>query len=356
MQHTHKAHEARQTAISPSTRRARIRDGARGPASATSGAPQSAQTAQATSAAAASSGRPPAPIEIAGTRITGARHMIDPASGVRKIDLVRYVERAAARLLPQLAARPVMLVRAPQGLDGEPVFQRHIGRVPLPGVTLHEGLDPGHPPILSIDSFEALITVMQFDTIELHTWNARADDIERPERVVFDLDPDPTLPWERVVEAAQMTRECLDALGLRSFVKTSGGKGLHVVVPLVPAAGWDDVTAFARALAHHLAASWPAQFSATLGPVHRKRKIFVDWQRNARGAGTAVAWGARARPGLGVSVPLAWDQLEATTGAAQWTIANAAERLDLDDPWADYARVEQTVSAAMTNTLEEGGA
>ena len=296
--------------------------------------------------------------EIAGIRITSARRIVDADSGTHKLELVRYYERAAHWILPHLRERPVSLVRAPRGLGGELFFQRHRARAPLPELTEHEGLDPGHPALLTIDTPKALVSAAQMDVIELHTWNARVGDIERPDRVVFDLDPDPALGWDRMIEAAQRTRALLAELGLESFCKTSGGKGLHVVVPVVPEAGWDDLKAFARALAQHLASVWPTQITATMGPEHRRKKIFVDYLRNARGASTAVAYGVRARPGMGVSVPIGWDELDSTTGGAQWTLANIEARLATlshADPWAAYGLVRQKVTAELTIGLEAGG-
>jgi DNA ligase D len=253
-------------------------------------------------------------------------------------------------------------VRAPQGLAGETFFQRHSARAPIEGVTQHEGLDPGHPAILSIDTLEALVHVAQMDTIELHTWNALASEVEQPDRVVFDLDPDPALGWDRVIEAAQLTRGVLADLGLESFCKTSGGKGLHVIVPVVPGTSWDESKAFSRAVAQRLASGWPTQFTATMGPEHRKKKIYVDYLRNARGASTAVAWGVRARPGMGVSVPIGWDELTQTTGGAQWSLAELdvlrarMAQVGRADPWAAYAGVRQAVTSELTLRLEEGGA
>ncbi|CAG9258988.1 non-homologous end-joining DNA ligase [Paraburkholderia unamae] len=296
--------------------------------------------------------------EIAGIRITSARRVIDADSGTHKLELVRYYARVARWILPHLRERPVSLVRAPRGLSGETFFQRHSGRAPLPELTEHEGLDPGHPALLTIDTPTALVSAAQMDVIELHTWNACVGDIERPDRVVFDLDPDPALGWDRMIEAAQRTRALLAELGLESFCKTSGGKGLHVVVPLTPAAGWDEVKAFSRAAAQHLASMWPTQFTATMGPEHRKKKIFIDYLRNARGASTAAAYGVRARPGMGVSVPIAWDELEATTGGAHWILSNIDTRLaaiEHADPWGAYGRVQQKLTAELTFELEAGG-
>lgn len=348
------------TARTPTGARAQVSDAAAQTASSASAprAPRAA-TPRAPRSQRASSGRHGTTGEVDGIRITSARRVIDVDSGTRKLDLVRYYARAAPWLLPHLRDRPVSLVRAPQGLDGELFFQRHSARSPIPEVTQHEGLDPGHAPLFTIDSLEALVHVAQMDAIELHTWNALATDIEEPDRVVFDLDPDPALHWDRMIEAAQLTRTVLGDLGLESFCKTSGGKGLHIVVPLVPGSGWDEARAFTRAVAQRLASGWPTQFTATMGPEHRKKKIFVDYLRNARGASTAVAYGVRARPGMGVSVPIAWDELADSTGGAQWTLANIDARLahvKRSDPWAHYASVRQSISSELTLRLEEGGA
>jgi bifunctional non-homologous end joining protein LigD len=171
---------------------------------------------------------------------------------------------------------------------------------------------------------------------------------------VFDLDPDASLGWERMIEAAQLTRSLLEELGLTSFCKTSGGKGLHVVVPLARQAGWDEVKGFSQAVAQHMAATLPKYFSAKMGAQNRKQKIFVDYLRNNRGSSTIVAFSARARPGMGVSVPLSWDEVASTTAGDQWNIENLHERLaDLaGDPWADYPTTRQRITAAMKKRLD----
>ncbi|MFB5149845.1 DNA ligase D [Burkholderia orbicola] len=286
-------------------------------------------------------------------RITHPERVLDPQSGTRKIDLARYWQWVAPWLLPDLKGRPVSLVRAPGDIAGELFFQKHAERREIPFVTQHEGLDPGHGPLLSIDNVDALLGAAQMGTVELHTWNAHASNIERPDRIVFDLDPDPALPWRTMIEAAQLVRGLLDELGLVSFCKTSGGKGLHVVVPLTRHAGWDDVKDFSRAVAQHVAGTLPDRFTATMGPRHRRGKIFVDYLRNGRGASTIAAYSVRARPGMGVSVPLDWDEVPETTGGAQWTIDTLHERLDTlkRDPWEGYAKARQRITAAMRARL-----
>ncbi|MGN6808893.1 MAG: DNA ligase D, partial [Trinickia sp.] len=291
---------------------------------------------------------------VAGVRISHPDRVIDGTSGFRKGDLARYFEWVAPWMLAHLKDRPLALVRAPGGIEGELFFQKHTtSRLEIPHITQHEGLDPGHPPLLTIGSVEALVGAAQMGTVELHTWNAVASNIEKPDRVVFDLDPDPKLGWDRMIEAALLTRSLLQELGLDSWCKTSGGKGLHVVVPLAKQAGWDDVKAFAQAAAQHMAATLPDRFSAKMGAQNRRGRIFVDYLRNNRGSSTVVAYSPRARAGMGVSVPLAWEEVEQTTGGAQWTVTNLHERLDTlrADPWADYAKTRQRITREMRDRL-----
>ncbi|WP_414444759.1 DNA ligase D [Burkholderia sp. 22PA0106] len=294
--------------------------------------------------------------DLHGVRITHPERVIDADSGATKLDLVRYYAALAPWLLPQLHGRPVSLVRYMKGVGGPSFFQKHAGRQGMTFVTRHPGLDPGHDALITLDDATALIHAAQFDTIEFHTWNASIDRIERPDRLVFDLDPDPSLPWRAMTDAAGLVRALLDELGLESFCKTSGGKGLHVVAPISRHTSWDDARDFSQDVARHLAATLPERFTATMGPKHRKGLIFVDYLRNGRGASTVAAYSARARPGLGVSVPLAWDEVPATRGGAQWTIANVAARLAAleRDPWDGYGDVRQRLTAAMRKRLAPG--
>ncbi|XUW89819.1 DNA ligase D [Burkholderia sp. M6-3] len=293
------------------------------------------------------------PAEVAGVRVSHPDRVIDKSTGARKIDLVQYYESVARWMLPHLADRPVSLVRAPEDIGGELFFQKHSQKLSIPNITQHPGLDPGHPPLITVETVKALVGAAQMGTIEFHTWNGVASNIEKPDRVVFDLDPDPSLGWDRMIEAAQLTRSLLDELGLTSFCKTSGGKGFHVVVPLSKHAGWDEVKEFSQAVAQHMASTLPKYFSAKMGAQNRKQKIFVDYLRNNRGSSTVAAFSARARPGLGVSVPLAWDEVASTTGGDQWNIGNLHERLAnlKSDPWADYSKTRQRITAAMRKRL-----
>ncbi len=285
---------------------------------------------------------------VAGVRISHADRIIDPSTGITKGELADYHARAARRMLPHLAGRPVSLVRAPEGIQGELFFQKHADRMSIPGIErLDPALDPGHAPLLAVPSREALVGAAQMNVIELHTWNALIDHIEQPDRMTFDLDPGEGVAWAHVQEGAELVRVMLEELSLRSFLKTSGGKGLHVVVPFKPSLGWDQVKGLSKALVEHLASAIPDRFVSKSGPRNRVGKIFVDYLRNGRGATTASAWTARARPGMGVSVPVDWSELPELSSGAHWTLRTVDERLTGDDPWAGYKRVKQSLREAL---------
>jgi len=292
----------------------------------------------------------PAAPAAADLRITHAERVIDAASGVTKGELLAYYAAAATTMLPHLRRRPVSLVRLPEGVGGEVFFQKHAQGGEMPGVRLLDpALDPGHAPLLQIDSARALLAAAQMNTIEFHTWNAVSTAIGTPDRMTFDLDPGEGVPWPRVQEAALLVRTLLGELGLPAFLKTSGGKGLHVVVPLRPGPGWDTVKDFSRAIVQHLAGTIPERFVAKSGPRNRVGRIFVDYLRNGFGATTVSAWSARGRPGLGVSVPVAWDELMDLTGGAHWTVRSAPARLAEvgNAPWDAMARSRKGLARAM---------
>ncbi len=291
----------------------------------------------------------PASPTLDGQQLTHPERVIDPASGTTKLALARYYATVAPLIQPHLTDRPVALLRAPDGLDGELFFQKHLQGRPIAAVTqLPTELDPGHAPLLAIDNAAALLAVVQFNTVELHTWNATADKIERPDRFVLDLDPGEGVAWAQVQEAAQLARTLLTELGLVPFLKTSGGKGLHVVVPIKRLQSWDAVKDFSRALAEHLARLMPDRFTAISGPKNRVGRIYPDYLRNGRGATTVAAWSARARPGMGVSVPIAWDELARVSGGAHWTVGNIEERLHIGNaPWDGWAASARAIGAAV---------
>jgi bifunctional non-homologous end joining protein LigD len=286
-----------------------------------------------------------------GIRITNPDRVIDPKSKATKLDLVRYYERIAPHMLPHLVGRPIALVRAPTGIGGELFFQKHGEKIRIPGIRqLDRSYWPGHPAMLEVATQETLVGAAQMNVIELHTWNSTTADIAHPDRVIFDLDPGEGVSWETLKEGTALTKKMLDLLGLKSFLKTSGGKGLHIVVPLTPQWDYDQVKDFSGDLVQHMAATIPKLFVSKSGARNRVGRIFIDYLRNGKGATTIAAFSARARPGLGVSVPVAWKELPDLAAADQWNIANVHERLKKlrADPWKDYWKTKQTLEAAAT--------
>jgi bifunctional non-homologous end joining protein LigD len=281
--------------------------------------------------------------------ITHAERVIDQSSGLTKGDLVAYYLQVAPLIQPHLRGRPVALVRAPDGVGGELFFQKHMQKSELEGVRLLDpALDPGHDPLLEIDDARGLVSAAQMNVVELHTWNATSKAIGKPDRMTFDLDPGEGVGWPHMQEAAMLVRTLLTELGLVGFLKTSGGKGLHVVVPVRRQHGWDTVKDFSRAVVAHLAQTIPERFVVKSGPKNRVGKIFVDYLRNGFGATTVSAWSVRARPGLGVSVPVAWDELPELTGGAQWTVADARTRFDPGNaPWDGMERARKGLAGPM---------
>lgn len=281
-------------------------------------------------------------------KITHGERVVDPSTGLTKRDLVRYYEQVAERMLPHLKGRPLSWVRAPQGLRGQRFFQKHL-ETEVPGiVSLDPGLWPGHAALFTVDSAQGIVAAAQLNAVEFHAWNAQARRIDRPDRLVFDLDPGEGVSWSQVREAAWLTQALLDELGLTGFLKTSGSKGLHVVVPVTPRLGWDEAKAFSQAVVRHLAETLPQRFVAKSGPANRVGKVFVDYLRNGFGATTAAAFSARLRPGMGVSVPIGWDELDTLQRSDQWTVRTVLDHLSFrpGDPWAGYAGTRQTLTAA----------
>jgi bifunctional non-homologous end joining protein LigD len=285
-------------------------------------------------------------------RITHPDRVIDTVSGTTKMQLAEYYASVAEWILPQLKDRPVALVRAPDGIAGELFFQKNAERLAIPGITTLDK-DVTGQPVMLINNAEALIGAVQMSTVELHTWNATTVDLDKPDRFVLDLDPDPALPWKSMVEATALTLTVLDELGLKAFLKTSGGKGIHLVVPLTRKLGWDEVKDFSHAIVRHIANLLPERFSAVSGPKNRVGRIFIDYLRNGLGATTICAYAARTREGLPVSVPLFREEVAEIKGGNQWNVRNVHQRLAEvgDEPWADMKKTRQSITAEMRKRL-----
>jgi bifunctional non-homologous end joining protein LigD len=281
-------------------------------------------------------------------KVSHPDRVVDPSTGLTKIDLIRYYALVAPLMLPHLKGRPVSLVRAPGGIEGQLFFQKHM-EDPFDGINeLHPSLDPDHPSLMEVAKTIGLLTAAQMNVIEFHTWNAVKTAIATPDRMTFDLDPGEGIEWPVMQESTLLMRAFLEQLGLKSFCKTSGGKGLHVVVPLKRRYDWDTIKDFSKAIVEHMADTLPMRFVAKSGPKNRVGRIFIDYLRNGFGATTVCAWSVRSRPGLGVSVPIGWDEVNKLHSSAQWSVANIHMRLDKGNtPWDDYDKSAQNVTDAM---------
>jgi len=283
-------------------------------------------------------------------KVTHGERVMDKESGVTKLELVEYYALVGELMMPHLKGRPVSLVRAPEGVGGELFFQKHVvDPRKMPGVgQLDQSLDPDHPRMTRIDTVEGILSCAQWNVVEIHSQNAVEKRYDTPDRFVFDLDPGEGISFAQVREAAQLVRAFLQELGLTPFLKTSGGKGLHVVVPLKPKLDWDTVKDFSHAIVTHLAKTIPDRFSDKSGAKNRVGRIFIDYLRNGRGATTVSAWSARVRPGLGISVPVRWEELMDLNSGAHWTVRTVGERLAIgNSPWKDYDDSAVTLTKAM---------
>jgi bifunctional non-homologous end joining protein LigD len=290
---------------------------------------------------------------VAGVTISNPDKVLWPAQGdqppITKGDLARYYEAAAERILPHVADRPVSIIRAPEGIGGETFFQRHAmpGHSPrLKLIDVHE-----RKPYVGLVDVGGLVAVGQSGGLELHPWGCKPGDPETPEQITFDLDPDEGLNFDDVIAAAKLLKPRLEALGLTPFVKTTGGKGLHVVVPIKADARsrveWDQAKAFAKAASEAMRAEHPERFTTTLAKKARGGKIFLDYLRNGRMATAVAPWSPRARPGAGIAFPLSWTQVKTGLDPRAFNILTAPALLKKADPWKDFRKSEASLKPAM---------
>lgn len=279
-------------------------------------------------------------------KLTSPERVVFPELGVTKGDVAAYYEAVAPFLLPELAGRPVSVVRCPDGSTGQCFFQKHVTRGwgdHIHGVTVQE--KKGKAEYLCIDDAPGVLELVQMNVLELHPWGAKSSDLARADRLVFDLDPHATVGWDAVVAAARDVRAQLKSIGLCSFLRTSGGKGLHVVVPLDPPCPWDELRAFAQAVATAMAELRPDRYVAVPGEKNRVGKIFIDYLRNGHGATAVASYSLRARPTAGVAMPIAWAELGRVKSGDAFTVQNALDRVRRRkvDPWAEIDGVKQTL-------------
>jgi len=291
-------------------------------------------------------------VEIAGVRFSNPQKVLYPEQGVTKEELGIYYARISEWILPHLANRPLTLVRCPEGRAKQCFYQKHVNERFPPSVYR---VDVGDPePYGAIDSLEGLLSLAQMGVLEIHIWGSHRDKIEQPDYVVFDFDPDEGLGWDRVVEGALAMRAFLEDLGLQTFLKSTGGKGLHVVLPIARKDNWDEVKAFTKAVAEKMVAAHPGKYTSKLPKADRKGKIFIDYLRNGRGATSICAYSTRSRENAPVSAPLFWEELETDVRGNTYTVRTLPERLEKlpADPWADFFKVKQSITAAMKKAVE----
>jgi DNA ligase D len=283
-------------------------------------------------------------IEIAGVRLTSPDKVLYPEQGINKRDLANYMVAVADWMLPHVAKRPITLVRCPTGRQKKCFYQRHagsgvpseLGEIPVPGF---------EEPYLFVRDVRGLVALVQMGVLEIHPWGARNDNPERPDRMIFDLDPGEGLTFADVVAAAREVRAMLDSIKLTSFLKTTGGKGLHLVVPIVRRYDWQDVKAFARRAAEKLAKEKPERYLIRMSKAERRGRILIDYLRNDPTSTAIAPYSTRSREGAPVATPLAWEELSEKLDPKSFNEKTVPERLKAlkADPWRDMAAVKQAL-------------
>jgi len=287
-------------------------------------------------------------VEPAGIRLTSPDKVLFPDQGVTKRDLAQYLLETAEFMLPYLAKRPLSFVRCPDGHHTECFFQKHdmpgfpesFGRVELREKSGEKAT------YLCIEDAAALVASAQMGVLELHLWGARIDKLEKPDRLVFDLDPAPDVGFDEVRKAARQVRDLLASAGLESFALLTGGKGIHVIAPLARRHSWDDVKRFAAGLARELSKAAPDRFTDKASKAGRKGRIFIDWLRNQRGSTAIAPYSARAREGAPVATPVSWNELSKVESASKYALGKIGPRLKAlkTDPWSGYFELRQSIS------------
>jgi DNA ligase D len=281
---------------------------------------------------------------VAGVRLSNPDKILYPEQGITKGQLADYYLAVAGRMLPHVAFRPVTMVRCPMGQETKCFYQRHAGSgVPEP---LHEVTIPGFDePYLYIADVAGLVAMVQMGVLEIHPWGVRVEAPDRADRIVFDLDPAEGLGFEAVIDAAKEVRQRLTALGLTSFVKTTGGKGLHVVVPVDATAPWREIKSFAKGVSAEMAADAPERYLTTASKAERAGRIFIDYLRNDPTSTAVAPYSSRARKGAPVAMPLRWEQVKPGLDPADYTVETvpALIRRQRSDPWAEMLEVRQTL-------------
>jgi bifunctional non-homologous end joining protein LigD len=284
-------------------------------------------------------------VTVAGVRISHPDRVLYPGINLTKLALAQFYERIAPWILPQINGRPLTLVRCPEGLAKPCFYMKHSNVWALPEVRrvkIQEKTKVGE--YLVVDTVPALISLVQMGVLEIHTWNTCVDHLETPDRIVFDIDPGEKVPWGQVIDAVRLVRRLLRAVDLESFPKTTGGNGLHVVVPLKPAADWRTCLEFSRTVASTIERHDPRRYTTAFAKAGRERKILIDYLRNNRTNTSVSAYSTRAKAGAPVSTPLRWREVTTRLDPAAFSVTTIEARLKRkQDPWVDYWKTKQTL-------------
>jgi bifunctional non-homologous end joining protein LigD len=292
---------------------------------------------------------------VAGVKITHPDRVLYKDAGVTKLDLASYYEQIADWILPYIAGRPLTLVRCPAGQGGECFYQKHWTES-LPDAVHSVDVDASDAVerYVQVDDLPGLISLVQMGVLEFHPWPARSDNLERPDFLVFDLDPAEGVAWSQVAAAAKSLCDRLNDLGLECFLRTTGGKGLHVGAPLSRRNTWEEVKAFAKGIADAMVADDPRHYIATMSKAKRRGKIFVDYLRNQRGATAIASYSTRSRPGATVATPLSWTELTSKLEPKKFTVQTIPARLKKlrTDPWARFFKTRQSLTAKVLAAVQ----
>jgi len=295
---------------------------------------------------------------VAGIGISNPQRVMFPDARASKLDVARFYERIARWILPHVKGRPLTLVRCPKGTSGDCFYMKH-SKVWAPSalrrVQIQEKTKIGD--YLIADTPQAIVALVQMDVLEIHTWNTRYEHVELPDRLVFDIDPGDDVSWAQVADAGKLVRKILRSVGLESFAKTTGGRGLHVVVPLTPDpdADWKVCLEFSQVIAEAIERGNPELYTTAFARAGRERKLLIDYLRNNRTNTSVAAFSTRARTGATVSMPIAWHELRAALSPDRWTILTAEKRLRSMkvDPWAKYWTTRQSLTETMRSVPPE---
>jgi bifunctional non-homologous end joining protein LigD len=281
-------------------------------------------------------------MQVEGVRLTNPDKILYPEQGITKLELARYYLGVADRMLPHVARRPITMVRCPTGRQKNCFYQRHAGSG-VPEQLLKVKVPSFDDPYLYIEDAQGLVALVQMGVLEIHPWGITVEEPARPDRIIFDLDPDEGLGFADVVRAAREVRERLERIGLSSFVKTTGGKGLHVVVPIEPTNEWREAKAFAKRLSEQMAADSPGRYLTKISKAERVGRLFIDYLRNDATSTAVAPYSTRSRPGAPVATPLDWEELRPSLDPSAFTINSVPRRIarQARDPWSSMSNIQQ---------------